>query len=221
MGTFEPLVFSCEANESHNPCLDGTYKDNTAAETSFANGGANGFVGYSERLFFILSANSSQPNLSVASAPMDAGNQPVMFVDALVFNPACTGSCLQDAQSFATFMSTLEVRNLIAFSQDAPPGTFPRYLLQANGSFYSSQPAASDPIYQGLWVNHVSLAQPYPNQGFPEARGALNETLLARLKLDAATLEEGRRRADEHPFAPSRFPERFRGRQPEASQPPS
>jgi hypothetical protein len=112
---------------------------------------------------------------------MGAGSHPTMFVDAITFNPACTGQCLADAQTFAMFMSSVPTRNLIAFSQDVGASATPRYLIQANGRFYSSQPAASDPAYQAYYpIVQASVA--YPNQGFVPVRQAMDTALRAALK---------------------------------------
>jgi len=178
MTSFDPLVESC-ATAAGNPCLDGTYASGTGAETAFATGKANGFVGYTERLFYILSAAPpSQPSL--VSAPLGHGGHPVMFVDALVVNPHCSGACLERALAFIRFMSALSTRNLIAFSQDAPAGTRPRYLLQANSDFYSGSLAQQDPYYPQFW-RFLQTAEPFPNEGFPEDRLLLGPAIKAAL----------------------------------------
>jgi thiamine pyridinylase len=164
MGSFAALVASCAAG-GRNPCLDKTYANGTGAETAFAQGQANGFVGYTERLFYILDAAPSQPLPSVISAPLGLGTHPVMFVDALVVNPHCTGSCLANAMQFIAFMSQLGTRNLIAFSQDSPQPTFPRYLLQARTDFYQDALARNNPFYPSFW-QIVRSAVAFPNQGF-------------------------------------------------------
>lgn len=160
--------------------VDGSYKQGTGAETAFASGNAGGFIGYTKQLFAIRHANPSAPLPAVISAPIGDGSNPLMFVDALVFNPGCVGACLSAAQAFATYMSSVAVRNIIAFSQDGPQGTLPRYLLQANPSFYSSSPASSDPMYKA-YTTIVNRATPFPNTGFPEGRTALNDALTAAL----------------------------------------
>jgi hypothetical protein len=88
-----------------------------------------------------------------------------MFVDALVVNPHCTGSCLANAMQFIGFMSELGTRNLIAFSQDSPQPTFPRYLLQARADFYQDALARNNPFYPSFW-QIVRSAVAFPNQGF-------------------------------------------------------
>ncbi|MCY1078524.1 extracellular solute-binding protein [Archangium lansingense] len=186
MDSFEAVVDSCAREQSSNPCLDGTYADNTLAEEAFAKGQANGFMGYTERLFFIRKANPALPLPQVTSVPLGEGTHPAVFVDALVFNSHCTGTCQGDAQAFAKYMSTPEVRTLIAFSKDAPEGALPRYLLQANRSFYQQEPARSDPMYQ-QYEPFVSHGRPYPNQGFPENRKALQKAILDELEYTPAT----------------------------------
>ncbi len=175
MGTFTPVVYLCGVNGG--PCLGGSYKDNTLAETQFAQNLANGIVVYSERLFYILQARGGDITLPyVISAPLGVNSNPLMFVDALVLNPACAGQCASDSQTFSAFMSSLEVRNLIAFSEDVSPMTFPRYLLQALETFYTTSTGSQNLIYQQLWP-FIQLAEAFPNQGFPESRVALNTEL--------------------------------------------
>ncbi len=179
MSSFGPLVHSCGSSCTTNPCLNKAYGSGIGAETAFATGKANGFVGYTERLFYILSA-ATQTQPSVISAPLGLGTHPVMFVDALVVNPNCIGTCFANAMSFINFMSQLSTRNLIAFSQDAPPGTFPRYLLQANEGFYSSSLATKDPFYPQFW-KFIQTAVPFPNQGFPQDRLLLGPAVTKAL----------------------------------------
>ncbi|HTN90418.1 MAG TPA: hypothetical protein VL242_42380 [Sorangium sp.] len=183
MAFFSPVVSSCASSTTTNPCLDGTYGSGagTGAELAFASGNANGFIGYTERLFYIRQAAPSAPLPSVISDPIGGGSNPSMFVDALVFNRSCVGACLHAAQAYAAYMSSVSVRNIIAFSQDGPQGTLPRYLLQANQSFYSSAPASTDPMYK-QYASIVNRATPYPNTGFPNVRKELNAALIAALK---------------------------------------
>ncbi|WP_163998642.1 extracellular solute-binding protein [Pyxidicoccus caerfyrddinensis] len=181
MTRLDEVVDSCAPGGATNPCLDGSYEDNTRAEETFAQGKANGFVGFTERLFFIRKSNPAMPLPHAISVPLGGGTHPTLFVDGLVFNAKCSGACLQAAQAFATYMSTPEVRALIAFSQDAPPGASPRYLLQASQPFYKKTAAASDPMYQ-QFILFLDTARPYPNQGFPAVRKALQQALLKELQ---------------------------------------
>lgn len=187
MTPFRPLVQSC-ASVTLNPCLDGTYASGTGAETAFATGSANGFVGYTERLFYILTT-SPQLQPSLISAPLGGGSNPVMFVDALVVNPNCTEYCLYNATAFIQFMSQITTRNLIAFSQDAPSGTFPRYLLQANSDFYTGSLAEQDPYYPQFW-SFLQNAVPFPNQGFPQDRLLLGPAVKAALGTGSTATEK-------------------------------
>jgi thiamine pyridinylase len=185
MSTFRPVVDACQGAGAENPCLDGKYKDNTKSEEAFGTGTANGYVGYTERLFYIQKSRPGHALPSVVSAPLGGGMHPVMFVDALVFNPACTGPCLGDAQSFARYMSEPAVREKIAFSRDAAAGATPRYLLQASRGFYEAPSAKTDPIYKAL-LPVLEKAQPFPNQGFANARKPLNDAVYAELSKPVA-----------------------------------
>lgn len=184
MTDLRAVVHGCEVS-GKNPCMDKTYKDNTEAEKAYALGSANSFFGYTERLHYIRAAKADEPLPSIISAPMGDGTHPIILVDALVFNPGCTGACLVDNQTVAAYMDSVPVRALIAFSQDAPPGAIPRYLLQANQAFYKTPSASADPMYQA-YLSIVSQAHVYPNQGFPEAHEALKNSVLASLTSSAA-----------------------------------
>jgi len=161
--------------------MDGVYKTGQDAQAAFAAGNANGYLGYTENLFYIMNAYPGRQLPGILSAPMGAGSHPTMFVDAVTVNPACTGQCLADAQTFALFMSSVPTRNLIAFSQDVGPGATPRYLIQANRRFYTSQPASSDPAYQAYYPI-VEAAVAYPNQGIVPVRLAMDSALRAAIK---------------------------------------
>lgn len=173
------VVHSCEVS-GNNPCIDETYKDNRKAEEAYALGKANGFFGYTEQLHYIRAIKPDSPLPSIISAPVGKGTHPVMFVDALVFNPGCTGQCLTDAQDVATYMASVPVRTLIAFSQDAPKGAIPRYLLQASQGFYAAPPASEDPMYKA-YLPIVSQATAYPNQGFYSALTDIDKAVQAAL----------------------------------------
>ncbi|NRD60528.1 hypothetical protein HRD49_02090 [Corallococcus exiguus] len=181
LNAFADVVDSCSLEAGVNPCLDGSYADNTVAEVAFAQEQANGFMGYTERLFYILQSQPSMPLPEVISVPLGAGSAPAVFVDALVLNANCTGTCAEDARAFTSFMQAPETRSLIAFSEDGPQGTRPRYLLQANRAFYQQEPARSDPMYR-QYETLLSGARPYPNQRFPENRKALQAALLEALQ---------------------------------------
>ncbi|TSC19849.1 hypothetical protein [Corallococcus sp. Z5C101001] len=178
---FAGVVKSCKGSDGANPCLDKTYADNTLAEEAFALGQANGFMGYTERLFPILKAQPAAALPQVISVPLGGGTHPVMFVDALTVSARCVEDCSSDALALSEYMSRPEVRTLIAFSQDAPPGSLPRYLLQASQAFYQRQPARSDPMYQ-QYLPIVRDARVFPNQGYPGNRKALQTALLKELQ---------------------------------------
>ncbi|WP_426731731.1 hypothetical protein [Myxococcus faecalis] len=181
LAPFETVVDSCAMEPGVNPCLDGTYADNTAAEEAFASEQANGFMGYTERLVPILKARPGMALPDVVSVPLGGGSAPTVFVDALVVNAGCTGTCAQDAKALTTFLGSTEVRGLIAFSGEGPQGTLPRYLLQANRAFYQQEPARSDPMYR-KFEPLIHGARPFPSQGFPENRKAMQAALLDALK---------------------------------------
>lgn len=181
LASFGVVVDSCESEPGVNPCLDGAYADNTAAEEAFAQEQANGFIGYTERLVPILKARPGMALPEVISAPLGEGSAPNVFVDALVVNSSCTGQCAEDARAFTSFLGSPDVRSLIAFSGDGPQGTLPRYLLQAHRAFYQREPARSDVMYR-KFEPLLNGARPFPSQGFPEKRKALQGALMEALR---------------------------------------
>ncbi|AGC47100.1 lipoprotein [Myxococcus stipitatus DSM 14675] len=181
LASFETVVDSCASAPGVNPCLDGAYADNTAAEEAFAQEQANGFIGYTERLVPILKARPGMALPEVISVPLGKGSATTVFVDALVVNANCTGQCAQDARAFTTFLGSPQVRSLIAFSGDGPRGTLPRYLLQAPRAFYELERTRSDPMYR-KFTPLLEGAHPFPSQGFPENRKALQAALQEALR---------------------------------------
>ncbi|MEM1323398.1 MAG: extracellular solute-binding protein [Bacteroidota bacterium] len=214
MVPFSQVVDACQDAQGKNPCLDGTYKDNSEAEQLLAANNANGFIGYSERLYYISKFNpDTLPDL--ISAPIGGGSNPVMFVDALFFNKECANSneCGGDASNFMYFMNQVETRNIIAFSLDVPQEKrIPRYLLQANKNFYTSAPAKDNGIYQKLKTRVTDLALPIPSDDLLNRRHVLNDSLKAALdnhEYDPQVLKSTKSVKAAHYRALSRFPERF------------
>ncbi len=189
MRYFRPLVESCATNSKTNPCLSGAYKSNHGAEAALVAQQANGYVGFTEGLFYILSASKLPVN--VISAPLGEGTYPVMFVDALVVRKGCAlnTDCFEKAKAFIQVMSTSPVRELIALSEDAGPKAIPRYLLQASKGFYQRDDVKRNPYYPQFEAI-IDKAAPFPNDvkdavsppGQPEQPGAYKKLSKAVLK---------------------------------------
>lgn len=179
MATLQAVVDSCQQGGT-NPCMDGGFRDNTAAEEAFAAGAANGFVGYSERLFYVKEHAPDKTPYAI-SAPLGAGKRPVMFVDALVFNTHMEGAVQDAASAFAEFMASAATREMLSLSHDAPAGKPFRYLMQASQAFWDLPAVADDKVFAALRAEVAEQAVALPNSGFPENKDRLNGLLKARL----------------------------------------
>lgn len=180
MSYFRPLVEICATHSRINPCLSGAYKDNHNAEAALVAQQANGYVGFTEGLFYILSTPREQPPVNVVSAPLGKKSHPVMFVDALVVSSKCQGACFARAVEFIKFMSATKTRELIAFSADAGKEATPRYLLQANQSFYERKPAVGNQYYR-RFKEIIDEAAPFPNDVISELYKTLSAEVLNSL----------------------------------------
>jgi len=156
----------CAAPGGDNPCIDGKFHkgDDGAMERVFADGGAAGDVGYSERSFYFELGKER----AFALVPMPYGPTPVnlMYVDALVDSAArCAANpCAADAAAFAKFLDSPDTRSFIAFADDLRAGGAsvpPRHLLPATRSFYALPRVASDPVYAAV-APVIASARPMP-----------------------------------------------------------
>ena len=174
---FQKVVNACDRGDK-NPCLNGGFT--TTPEVEFATRAANGFVGYSERLFYVKKQTSDTP--FVISAPLGAGKKPVMFVDALVFNKNMDEATKGAAHDFAKFLASPEIRELLSLSLDVPQDkrTY-RYLMQASSAFWDLEKVKSDPVFNVLREEVAAKAVALPNAGFPTNRKRLQAKLQQAL----------------------------------------
>ncbi|GAB4521211.1 MAG: hypothetical protein Tsb0020_39830 [Haliangiales bacterium] len=136
----------------------------------FARGDADALIGYSERLHPILTAaQKSVGELYVSSAPLGGGDHPVLFTDALVASPLCTGRCREAAQAFAEYYTSDEVFETALLARDVGSAAVPRYLLPSTNSAFAIEAVASDRLYEQFRAA-IAGAAPYPTDGVPQAR---------------------------------------------------
>jgi thiamine pyridinylase len=148
--------------------------DADAAVSVFAQGKASGLVGYSERLHPILTTADvkvDRAKLHIASAILGNGNHPMLFTDALVQSPRCTGSCLDAARRFAAYYVSDETFETALMSRDTDPSAVPRYLLPSTTTAFETTQVAHDRLYQELKTT-IRDAVPFPTSGVPAARKA-------------------------------------------------
>lgn len=151
-----PMLNPCAAGVFHNDIPDGMM------EPVFSSGFAATDMGFSERSFFFELLRSLVP----AVIPMPYGPQPVplMYVDALTYSKRCTGTCMLNAQTFARYLTSTDVRKEIAFGSDLDEllsGHPWRHLLPATQDFYLDDVVKRDRIYASV-AAILPSAKPMP-----------------------------------------------------------
>jgi thiamine pyridinylase len=164
-----------------NACLTSEYSDQTAAPYLFADRQADAVLGYSERLHYILRRAGVREKLYFGSAPLGAGNHPLLFVDAFVLRRDCTGDCEKAARGFTDYMARPDTMSWILMSEDAGATRVPRYLLPATKSAYRAKAVEADRYYMQMELM-TKDGLPYPNTKFYDIRPALREKLEAFLR---------------------------------------
>ena len=138
----------------------------------FADGKADAFIGYSERLHKILHKGKvAERDLHIASATLGEGDHPMLFTDALVLSGSCSDRCKAAASVFAAYYVSDEVFEIVLMGQDIGPLATPRYLLPSTTSAFDVGDVRKDRLYQQL-KQEIGGAKSFPNQGVPKAREA-------------------------------------------------
>lgn len=148
-----------------NPCAAGVFHNDTPdgmMEPIFSSGFSATDLGFSERSFFFELLRSMVPTV----IPMPYGPKPVplMYVDALTYSKRCTGICMLNAQTFARYLTSREVREQIAFGSDLDEllsGHPWRHLLPATEDFYYANAVKRDRIYASI-ASIFPSAKPMP-----------------------------------------------------------
>jgi thiamine pyridinylase len=148
----------------------------------FATGGANGLIGFSERLNPILAHPAKTVGeLHIASATLGGGDAPVGFVDALVLSPQCSSErCRKAAQRFANYYVSDETFESSLMALDTA-ARVPRYLLPSTTSALEFGLVGQDRLYAEL-KGEIRKTTALPNVGVPEAR----EAAVIRPQMQAA-----------------------------------
>lgn len=180
MKSFKLFSRQCEA-AGKNPCLDGTFgDDNDLSARQFAEGKADAFFGYSERLNFILRRGTGGARVHLTSAPLGEGKRPLLFVDAFVMRRDCDASCREAAAKFAAYMNRPQTHEWVLMSLDAGAGAVPRYLLPATRSAYKSSRVRRDRYYRTL-RKETEGGHAYPVSGLPAVRKKMRDEILKHL----------------------------------------
>ncbi|MDQ3802567.1 MAG: hypothetical protein M3416_01760 [Acidobacteriota bacterium] len=180
MKSFKSFSQQCETG-GKNPCLDGTFADNDLSAKQFADGKADAFFGYSERLNFILRQGAGGPRVEVASAPLGEGKRPLLFVDAFVMRRGCDVSCQEAAAKFAAYMNRPQTHEWILMSHDAGANAVPRYLLPATRSAYKAPQVRRDRYFKTLG-EEIKDGAAYPVSGIPGMRKKMRDEILKQLQ---------------------------------------
>lgn len=165
-----------------NPCIDGTFDDdaNEKAAQLFARGGSDTFLGYSERLNYMIRQGADAKKIRLSSAPLGEGKHPVLFVDAFVVPRSCDAACQQIASRFAAYMNAPAAQEWIMMGRDKGTDAVPRYLLPATLSAFKAPAVKRDEHYKRLAVE-IKGGAPYPMNGLPATRRKMREAILAEL----------------------------------------
>ena len=152
--------------DGKNDCLNGYYYNHSPTK-KFAQNEAYSFNGYSENLYNI---RRTDPDSLLYVIPTPYGNKqnPLIWVDGLVINrKACDDSCVERASQFVTYYNSLQVKDLIAFSEDAYVPSPPRYILPSTQDFYRSEKVHADRYYREFRKTAVS-SESFPNSGIAD-----------------------------------------------------
>lgn len=161
------LTTFCAFNGTNN-CTNTNYHqqpDGAPAET-FATGGADTMIGFSEQSFYVLGSEPSRTApLYAAQVPYGTLQQPLLFADAFVANAATCpvgSACDGDVQAFTGTANSPQVLSMITYSWDLNFQSPPRRLLPAAYAFWNQPLVQRDQLYQ-QFLPIVQRAQAFPN----------------------------------------------------------
>jgi thiamine pyridinylase len=177
---FAALAKEC-AQGTANPCLD-RYDDNELAPIALASKEAHALIGYSERLHVVLRESPHlRDSLGIATAPMGGGNEPVVFVDALVRRSDCDRACQRASDAFSAFLNDPATHEWILMSRDAPGPGVPRYVIPATKSAFTTPGLRNDRFYRMI-QEQLRGAAPFPNHGLREVRRTMRDRLVEAIR---------------------------------------
>jgi thiamine pyridinylase len=177
---FKQFSKQCETG-GKNPCIDGTFDDNDLSAQQFALGKSDAFLGYSERLSYIVRQGVDATKIRISSAPLGEGKHPILFVDAFVVRRACDIACQQSASRFAAYMNAPATQEWILMSKDKGTDAVPRYLIPATLSAFRTPAVRRDRHFKTLG-SEIKGGAPYPANGLPAARKKMRDAILTELK---------------------------------------
>ncbi len=158
----------------------------------FARRRGRALVGYSERMYYLISENMNsckkgeclKPN-EIDLKPLslsDKGTHPFAWVDQLTVSSRCSGRCLEDAVAFIGFVTAKE--EVLKALRPSRYDEGPRYLLPAIAELYSNEDLLNvAPLYEKM-LSVLDGAIPVTgsslNKRLREIGKKLDEDLLMR-----------------------------------------
>jgi thiamine pyridinylase len=164
IATMKGITTACLPNQQGNasPCLNGTFKDNNADRQAFIDGNANTYMGFSESLQAIRTANPDTQYF-VTAAPLGTGQPALMYTDSLLRRVGCDAAtpCGLAAYAFATYYLAPTTYQWLLLGQDVPNNQIPRYLIPATTTGWPG----GDPYYNSIQTAVTNWAA-FPNQTY-------------------------------------------------------
>lgn len=180
MKWFSMFSKECET-DGKNPCIDGTFEDNDLSAKEFALAKTDAFLGYSERLNYLLQNGVDGKTIKISAAPLGEGNRPVVFVDAFLLRKNCNEFCQTASAAFARYMNSPETQAWILMSRDNNTNAVPRYLLPATRSAFTA-PGVKEDVHFNALKREIAKGTAYPANGLPRERKKMRDAILAQLK---------------------------------------
>jgi len=134
----------------------------------FVKGDYRGFVGYSERLSFILK-EKRDATYFIAPMPFGATTNTLLYSDVLVIRKGVNSEVRKAAHRFIQYINDAATFEWIMMADDVPGKPVPRYLLSAIQSVYQNPRIESDRYYRQLY-SKIKLSKAMPNSGLPLLR---------------------------------------------------
>lgn len=148
MNNLVEMSSECVVNGT-NGCVNNYYNQNPNAGYQDFLAGASSFIGFSENSFYISLSDTQKLPLFATSAPYGQQLEPLVFADTLAVNSStCQNQeCQANAVKFIDYMSSVDTKLWIAFSEDLDSGTPPRRSLPAIKAFYDQPQVQQDELY--------------------------------------------------------------------------
>ncbi|HEY9298519.1 MAG TPA: hypothetical protein VIQ31_19620 [Phormidium sp.] len=165
MNNLVEMFSECVVNGT-NGCVNDYYNQDPNAGYQDFLAGATSFIGFSENSFYIRLSDTQNLPLFATPAPYGQELKPLVFADTLAVNSSrCNNQdCQANAVKFIDYMSSVETKLWIAFSEDLDSGTPPRRSLPAIKAFYDQPRVQQEELYP-----QFAAVVKNPNANFPNS----------------------------------------------------